>query len=147
MLMILRLRNYVVNFYIKNDHVIRKMPIDISAPDIIVWHKYYCKSEMSLEKWSYNLGIGLENSGIHCGYQKCCIDEFISNFGKKSNIKKSLRNFIKRLGGKNTGYMPCIKCSLKIFIGKITLESLITKRKCKYKFPQECVNWQICTNK
>ncbi len=66
------------------------MSIDISESAIICYHQLICKNGISLEQYAYNLGINLENDGIHNGYKNCCIDEFISIENANINSHKNV---------------------------------------------------------
>lgn len=71
-------------------------------------------------------------AGKYFGYPSCCIDNVID---------RASRGFVMTLNqkkvNKNTGFVPCRKCSKKIVDGEIKIQDLIKNRICKSKFPHE----------
>ena len=75
-----------------------------------------------------------KQKGIFYGYPKCCIDSFIQ---VKINKRTSAQRLVQRKSVvSGTGYIPCHQCSVKILNNEETIESLITNRLCRNKFPK-----------
>ena len=71
--------------------------------------------------------------GNYYGYPKCCIDEFIfTRIKMKIKIPEKLIKI-----SKNSGFIPCLKCCIKITNKNTQVKSLIKKRKCKLNFPYD----------
>jgi hypothetical protein len=67
--------------------------------------------------------------GEHYGYPSCCIEAFIDNPIEKTEAQLSVNN--------STGFIPCPEHAEMIWRKEITLESLITNRKCLTPFPKD----------
>jgi hypothetical protein len=71
--------------------------------------------------------------GSYYGYPKCCIDEFIfTRIKMKIQVPEKL---IKISNG--SGFIPCLRCYIKIKNKNAQLKSLIKNRKCKLNFPHD----------
>lgn len=79
------------------------------------------KIDPSKLKWVAN--------GIYYGYPQCCIVNFCKNWGKLTDAQKSVH--------KNSGFIPCPKCSRMILSGKKPLKSLLKNRISNHDFPNE----------
>jgi len=76
----------------------------------------------------------VRQKGIFYGYPKCCIDSFIQ---VKINKRTRTQRLVQRTSVfAGTGYIPCHECSVKILNNEETIESLITNRLCRNKFPK-----------
>lgn len=67
--------------------------------------------------------------GERYGFQPCCIRAFIQMLRNKKLPSRTQTRC-----GQNMGYIPCGSCCWKIMTGKVTIQGLITNRKCSYPF-------------
>lgn len=95
------------------EHCIRYEEDDEELPEI---------TQEDIDFWREN--------GKYYGYPKCCIDAFCNREGFE--LTPAQEQVID-----NHGFIPCQKHALMIIKGKATLEGLIKKRKCKYKYPMD----------
>ncbi len=79
-------------------------------------------------------------SGLKYGFPKCCTDEFVakppSEMQKGRPTKDELLRFeMAKIGGKFTGFVPCLKHAKMIKAKEITLDSLIDYKTRKDSMP------------
>lgn len=65
-------------------------------------------------------------NGIWYGYPKCCIRSFINN--EKRTIAQKLYS------DNHVGFVPCDSCANKLLTGEISIDDLLSKRKCSVSF-------------
>lgn len=87
------------------------------------------KIKLPILNWTKELKEQWVEYGIYYGYPKCCIINFCTRSLKLTKEQDAVH--------KNTGFTPCPECSKKILKGEATLESLLTDRICKKKFPKD----------
>ena len=75
--------------------------------------------------------------GQYFGYPTCCIESFLFNVAtvQVTGGLHRLHNEDQIKAADNTGFVPCAEHVKQIAEGKITLEELITDRKCPTPFP------------
>ena len=92
----------------------------------------YSKKELEViqERW-YKENLF---SGRSFGYPECCIKAFGKQppellKQRKARLIDKLRYNSGCIDGKFTGFIPCCKCSSRIYLGKIKLKDLIQDRR------------------
>lgn len=85
-------------------------------------HKY--RNELRRRKF--------ESMGSFYGYPECCINDFVKRFKEGDHA-----SLLQLKVSEYTGFIPCPAHAKEIKNGTITLEGLITNRKCKHNFPNE----------
>ena len=84
------------------------------------------KSLVNFRK-SYRL---IYKTGLYYGYPKCCINDFVIRLHNNQQSEP-----IQELAGMYTGFSPCMKCSEKIILKKLSPHDIIENRSCKTEFP------------
>lgn len=77
-----------------------------------------------------------QHLGKYYGYPECCTQSF-------NTIQVYERSLVQKSVHKNTGFIPCHECAMKIVNNETTLEGLIKNRICKTAFPNGGGNEQV----